>query len=251
MKRLAMPLLFLVVACGSGGGGTLVNETAETQTLGDRLGDCFTRDAADLGSLLQTLSGFLGDSGDEIPQPDIDLAGILTNGGALPVTWDLDGDGTPEIDAVVRFIDEQGNTTLPFTLGDLANLDPDNPLSLLESVPDGSRMELSFTLVGALATGDTDGTLILTFNAGAPSLVKGSGIFDGDGCGLEFDLDSIPIALDGLDSLPNIGFGFAAGLAPDRITGRIDFDGTDRATVRGRVNDGLEETFFFNLSDLE
>ena len=255
MKRLAMPLLFLVAACGSGGGetlvGTLGDETAETQTLGDRLGDCFTRDATDLGSLLETLSGFLGDSGDEIPQPDIDLAGILTNGGALPLTWDLDGDGTPEIDAVIRFINEQGNTTLPFTLGDLANLDPDNPLSLLDSVPDGSRMELRFMLTGQLAAGGADGTLILTFNAGVPSHVEGTGRFEGDGCGIDFDLDRIPIALDGLDSLPEIGFGFSAGIDPDLITGRIDFDGTDLATVRGRINDGLEETFSFNLSDLD
>ncbi len=256
MKRLAMPLLFLVAACGSGGGETLTNatnETAETQTLGDRLGDCFTRDAADLGSLLETLSGFLGDSGDEIPQPDIDLAGILTNGGALPITWDLDADGTPEIDAVIRFINEQGNTTLPFTLGDLANLDPDNPLSLLESVPDGSRMEFRYTLAGLLGgeNKSSDGTLILTFNAGVPSHVEGTGSFGGDGCEIDFDLDRIPIALDGLDSLPEIGFGFSAGLEPDLITGRIDFDGTDLATVRGRINDGLEETFSFNLSDLD
>lgn len=250
MKRFALPLMFLVAACGSGGGGLVDDTSSQPQTLADRLGDCFVQDATDLGSLLQLLTGLLDQTGDALPLPEVDIAGFIRNGGALPLTWDLDGDGTPEIGGTLRFIDANGDTTFPFSLGDLAGLDLENPLSLLDSIPDGSRMEIDFAFDGvrsAATNGTAEGMIVLTFDGGIPSHVQGSGKFSGDGCELDFDLDEIPLALDGVNGLPELDFGFSAGFAPDRVEGHINFDGSDHATVRGRINGGPEESFSFDV----
>ena len=252
MTRFALPVLFLVAACGGGGGAAPVETTStESQTLGERLGDCFVRDVTDLAGLLELLTGVLGENDGALPQPELDLAGFLTSGGALPLAWDLDDDGTPELDGTLRYIDEEGDTTFPFTLGDLLNIDPNDPATLLAATPDGSRLEIQFRLDGLLTAtaGDAtiDGTIILTFEGGAPVSAQGAGRFVSDECSLTFDLDEIPVAFEGLDRLPELEFGFTAALDPDRVEGIVDFDGMGTASVRGRINDGPEESFSFEV----
>jgi len=255
--------LLVLVACGGGGGGEETSLT-DNQTPGDGtgaaeptalelFGDCFTQDLTVFTEVLGALQGMFEDGG-EVPMPEVDLLGGIVGGGNFPYTWDLDGDGMDELSGAFRFIDESGATTLPFSIADLAGLDPDDPLSLLDAVPAGSRLELSFELDGiALETaneGAGSGTVIFAFGEGQISGVEGSGAFSSGPCELEFDFDDIDIDPNLFEGFPTVTLGFTSTLGGDTLEGTITLDGTGTAIVSASLNGAEPQVFELDLDQL-
>ena len=263
MRSFALTCLLLLVACGGGGGsdgtaladnqGEGAGEGAAEPTAIELFGTCFQQDATQLAQILGLLAGFFGD-GDEIPLPTLDLIGGLLGGGTIPYTWDLDGDTTNELAGTLRFLDENGATTIPFSLADLAGLDINDPASLLAAIPSGSRMELTFDVGGALLAatnaGEGEGTLLFRFGAETITSLAGEGTFTSGECLFEVDLDEIEVDLETLTGYPVAAVAFTAGLGDDDLAGTIGLDGTSTATVGVSLNGGAIEEASFELPDL-
>ncbi|MHC4938048.1 MAG: hypothetical protein ACYTHK_03670 [Planctomycetota bacterium] len=248
MQRSLALILFGLVACGGGGGSSESLNTEAGQTRVEELFDgCLASDAADLGALLETLQGFF--AGGDAPQPEFDLLGAILGGGVLPYTWDLNGDETDELAGNIRFLDQDGNTVIPFDLGSIGDIQ--DPIDLLGQVEDGTRLELTFNLGGLLLStteASGEGTLVFRITGGTIGGVAGSGSFESGPCLFEYDFDEITIDLDNLDGLPVVKFDFDAKLGEDSITGAIEFDGSAQASVSASVNGGPTETFTLDLT---
>jgi len=260
MRSFALTCLLFLVACGGGGGsdGTALadnqGEGATQPTAIELFGTCFQQDATQLAQILGLLGGFFGDGGGDLPLPTLDLIGGLLGGGTIPYTWDLDGDTTNELAGTLRFLDENGATTIPFSLADLAGLDINDPASLLAAIPPGSRMELTFDVGGALLAatnaGEGEGTLFFRFGAETITSLAGEGTFTSGECLFEVELDEIEIDLETLTGYPVAAVAFTAGLGDDDLAGTIGLDGTSTATVAVSLNGGAIEETSIELPDL-
>ncbi|MEM8882610.1 MAG: hypothetical protein AAGD14_00905 [Planctomycetota bacterium] len=251
----AAPLLFCaLIACGGGGDSSAAaNEDGAAQrTVEEVFQECAAFDATAFASLLETLQGFT-EPGAEVPLPQLDLLGGLLSGGNVPYEWDLDGNGTPDATGVLRFIDAEGNTTIPFSLADLAGGMITDLESALANVPDGTRLSLTFELADSLVSGleeaDGAGELILTLFDGEAASASGQGVFGSGPCRFEFDFADVDLRLEDLaDGFPQATFAFDARAGEDVVVGSIAFDGTSLATVRARLNDEPEEVFELDLA---
>ena len=211
-------LLCALVACGGGGSAPATAPADQSQTVRQAFEECLTADAVDLASLVDLLQGLLDSGQAGVPQPEFNLIAAILGGGVVPYTWDLDADGANELAGSVRFLDLDGNTTIPFDLADLLASGVDDPLDLISQVPDGTRLELTFTLGGALlrsaSEASGDGTLVFSLGGGFPAA----------------------------------DFGFEARIGEDQLTGTIEFDGTQTAVVSAKLNDEPAETFEIDLA---
>jgi hypothetical protein len=254
MQRLIALLFFGLAACGGGGangdesalGNSGANSPTETPTGVQALfAGCLASDAADLGALLETLQGFFTAQDAQVPQPEFDLLAALISGGVVPYTWDLDGDETDDLTGTIRFLDQDGNTVIPFDIATLIGGGLQDPLDLLGEIDDGTRLELSYTLGDLLLSGaseaDGEGALVFRLGGGTISSVAGSGTF-------ESAFDEIDFDLENLDGLPVVKFEFDAEVGDDKISGTIDFDGSETASVTASVNGGPAETFALDLT---
>jgi len=264
MKSITLPLLLFVVACGGGGASGDEDALANSQGVGagegteptaaELFADCFQQDATEIARVLGLLEGFFGEDAGEFPMPTLDLLSGLLNGGKIPYTWDLDGDSVNELSGSLRFLDENGATTIPFSLGELSGLDLNDPASLLTAVPAGSRLELSYELGGSFLVaaneGSGAGTLVFGLGEGTIDGIGGTGSFSVGECGVEFELDNIEIDPDLLAGYPAAAIGFTATLGDDSLTGTMSLDGSDAVTVSASLNGAAVETFEFDLPAL-
>lgn len=242
-------LLCALVACGGGSSAPGTAPSDQPQSVQQAFEECLATDAVDLASLVGLLQGLLSSGQDALPQPEFDLLAGLLSGGIVPYTWDLDEDGTNELAGTVRFLDPDGKTTIPFDLADLLSSGFDDPLDLLAEVPEGTSLELTFTLGGALLESGSDasgeGTLVFSLGGGTVTGASGSGSFEAGPCLLDFSFDEVPI--DSLDGFPAADFEFDARIGDDRLLGTIEFDGTETAVVTAKLNDEPEQSFDIGL----
>jgi len=237
--------LLLIAGCGGGSGSEPPAGTGDQQTAQELFRDCLESDAVDVASLLGALQTVFANDAGALPQPEFNLLAALFNGGVVPYTWDLDADGAAELSGTVRFLDESGATTIPFDVLEVLASGLDDPLDLIAQAPDGTRLELAFTLGGALLdpAGDASGDGVLRFGIvdGAIATASGEGTFETGPCLLDFSFDGVPVA--DLTAIPEAGFEFDARIGEDVLAGTIDFDGTGTATVTARLNDEAEQVF--------
>ncbi|MHC4409601.1 MAG: hypothetical protein ACYS0E_05910 [Planctomycetota bacterium] len=257
MPRLTALLLFGLAACGGGGANgdesALAKSGANSETdVQELFAGCLASDAADLGALLETLQGFFSAGDAPLPQPEFDLLAALISGGVVPYTWDLDGDEIDDLTGTIRFLDQDGNTVIPFDLATLIGGGIQDPLDLLGEIEDGTRLELNYTLGELLLSGGSeasgDGALVFRLAGGTISSIAGSGTFESGACLFDYAFDEIGFDLGNLDGLPVVKFEFDAKVGDDEITGTIDFDGSDTASVTASVNGGPSETFALDLT---
>jgi hypothetical protein len=245
-----IPLLCVLVACGGGSSAPGTLPADQPQTVQQAFEECLATDAVDIASLVDLLQGLLVSGQDQLPQPQFDLLAGLLSGGRVPYTWDLDEDGTNELGGIVRFLDADGNTTIPFDIATLLASGIDDPLALIAQVPEGTRLELTFTLGGALlqsaSEASGDGTLVFSLGGGTVTGVSGSGTFGAGPCLFDFSFDDVPVTA--LDGFPTADFEFDARIGADRLVGTIRFDGTETAVVSAKLNDDPEESFEIDLA---
>ena len=264
MRSFAIPGVLFLVACGGGGGndgtqltdnqGEGAGEGAQPTAL-ELFGTCFQQDATQLAQILGLLETFFAQDGGEIPLPTLDLISGFLSGGTIPYTWDLDGDAVHELTGTLRFLDENGGTTIPFSLAELSGLDLENPAALLEIVPPGARLELVFDVGGSLLAatnaGEGAGTLIFRFGDETITGVAGTGTLESGECLFEIDFDEIEIDLEEFEGYPVADVAFTAGLGDDRLAGTIALDGSDTATLSASLNGADPEQTTFDLPELE
>ncbi|MHC4955259.1 MAG: hypothetical protein ACYTGZ_15505 [Planctomycetota bacterium] len=254
MARVTLPIFLFLVACGSGGSSDNTSADATPQTAAEVFQDCFAQDTTQFAGILDLLQSFISGPTGDLPLPEVDILAGLLSGGVVPYTWDLNEDGTSDASGSIRFIDEDGNTTIPFNPLDLIGQPLDDPASLIGIVPEGSRLELTFELgallLSAANDGAAEGTLVFTIGDGAVSNASGSGRFSGGECAFDFEFDDLLLDTSGFGGYPDSDFSFDSALGKDRLRGAIEFDGTGKAKVRARLNDNPEEFFDFVLPDL-
>ena len=221
--------------------------------------ECFSTDIGELTEILDLFQGFLGEDGEldpttESPLPEFDLLDGLLNGGDFEYTWDLNDDGVSEVTGTIRFVDDNGSTTLPFNVIDLLLNPPESIEDVLGLVKDRAQLEMSFEMGGLLLSTGTDasgaGKLVFDFVDGAIDSLSGSGAFESGPCLLDFSFDDITVSLDALDGIPEASFEFDATIGDDSLHGSIEIGADGVATVTAQLNDDPEETLELDLNDL-
>ena len=150
----------------------------------------------------------------------------------IPFLADLDGDD--EVDAIgrVTLFDPAGQPIMPITNDDLQN-DVDMLLAALATLPDGTRIELSFDPIAE--RGVTIASFSMTMQNGAPTDLGGVLNQQNVNCATAIQFADETI-LSVLGEYPNLTAGTEIVSGDDTVAGTIFFNGTSMATVEVTLN---------------
>jgi hypothetical protein len=260
-------IALLSLACACGGGGDAVTTTdanaagrgagngepSELTAL-DVLEACVSTDLADFAELFELIGGLLdGNSTEQLPEPEIDFGKLLTEQ-KIGWSYDLDQDGSADVDGTLFFTNASGATTVPFSfldiIGWVAN-PPEDPFELLAAVPDGTNLHVTWSFDELpLTTSDAAGTGELAFGIadGGLDSASGSAVLTTGGCQFDFSFDEITLDLSN-PALPAAEAAFSADTGDHTVTGKATFNGTSRVEFEAQLDDGEPEVFAFDITE--
>lgn len=252
MKAAAWILIAaLLCACG-GGNEEPASENTQALSPTEIVQGCVVTGLADFVDLLNLFLNRL-EGGAGAPQPEFDLlAGVLA-GGVVPWTLDVDDDDVTDVEGTVYFTDSAGKVTIPFDLGDLLSGGLDDPASLLDDLPAGTTLNLTFEFDDlALEGGDPvtgAGELAFGFDSTDSSVtVGGSGTFGAGECGYDYELTDVDVSLLAPGEFPVAELAFEVTYGTETLTGTIELDGSTIAVIRIQTGGGAEEILRVDLS---
>jgi hypothetical protein len=236
--------------CSCGGGEEAATEDTQALSASEIVQGCVVTGLDDFVDLLNLFLNRL-EGGAGAPRPEFDLLAGLLSGGVVPWTLDLDDDGVPDLEGTVFFTDADGNVTIPFDLGALLGGGLDDPASLLDDLPAGTTLHLTYEFDDlALESGESltgDGELVFGFDSATSAVtVGGSGSFSSGECGYDYDLTDIEFALLSPGEFPVAELSFEVTYGSETLTGTIELDGSGIAVIRIQV-DGEEEVLRVDL----
>ncbi|MHC4958297.1 MAG: hypothetical protein ACYTGN_07960 [Planctomycetota bacterium] len=265
MRTFLIALLATACACGGGSDDSTTNTDANAAGNGNGSGEpaaltaqdvleaCVSTDLADFAQLFELLGGLLDGNAESLPEPQIDFGKLLTE---RKVGWsfDLDEDGTADVSGTLFFTDASGAVVVPFSALDLLALiaaPPENPLDLLEDVPAGTDLNLTWSFDNLpLTTSDaaSSGDLVFGIADGQLDSASGSAALTMGDCQFDFSFDEITIDLAN-PTLPAADATFTVDTADHTVAGKATFDGTSGVTFEATLDDGEAETFSFDISE--
>lgn len=222
-------LALLLTACGGGGGSTTSTPSTpdttvrdEAQTILDNCLDDATSAFVDLAAVLQLTPG--------ISTPPIEVSDIA--GLEIPFLADLDGDMEPDSIGRITIVDPSGQPVMPFIDDDIQN-DVTMLLTALATLPDGTRVNISFDPVDSLNI--TLATFSMTMKSGVPSEIGGVMNQQSQDCATTMQFADETI-FSFLGTIPQLDAGIEIVSGDDTVAGTISFKGTATAGVVVTLN---------------
>jgi len=210
------------------------------------LEDCLPSPLDNLMDVAAALQAILGGSGSaagaSIPAGGLDDTEITGR-----IGWELDPDGTfpPEMTGSLLLSDGAGGPLPPITaqqVADLASGGIDALGSILPGLPDGSRLDVAWSLPPPTVS---SGQLYGTFTGGVLGSTEGTAFYDDMLCIVSLDWKDATLA-ELQPPFPSATFDMNLTAAPDVVTGSLTAQGTSPASIVTSRNGGPDEAWFFD-----
>ncbi len=231
---LVLTACFGVCACGGGSGPVdeaTLSDQAAAEIAQAMIEDCLrssTEEFLMLQGLFQDLvaGGATGTNPVTFGIPSVSSAAI-----SVPFSADLDGDGVIETTGGAGFL--QPSLALLTLAGQLL-IGTIDAQAFLESLPDGTTMNVTFnTALAFTTTGDVDVVFTSGPTGSIPSSSSGTITTAQSDCGVTYTWTDVPLAdlAAGAGTYPTASVLFAMQTAAQEGDGTIKFDGTNVATI--------------------
>ncbi|MHC4958298.1 MAG: hypothetical protein ACYTGN_07965 [Planctomycetota bacterium] len=223
---------------GNGNGGG--EETANFVLTRDILQQCA---AAELGGLLDVATQIADLAAGTLT--GVMLQGVDDTAKQIQLMIDTTGDGQPELQGGIQFLDSAGT---PANV-DLSGIQADNNLSklpdVLATMPDGGVVTVSLQAMD----GSSMAEFQVGFQNGLPLTINGSVTFSGTTCQSNFTLEDVSALGLLLGTIPTatIGFTLSPVGSSDSVEGDAIYNGTDTVRIEAKVG-GTDEVNVFNMS---